>query len=68
MSADVREHIRRLVADAPRLTPDQLDRLAVLLRPALLSANLSVNLSVNVMDSQPAPAEGAIGAKPPALT
>jgi hypothetical protein len=33
MNAHVREHIRRLVAAAPPLTPDQRVRLAILLRP-----------------------------------
>lgn len=30
---DVRAHIRRLVDDWPPLTPEQLDRLAILLAP-----------------------------------
>lgn len=33
MNAETREHIRRLVAAAPPLTPEQRMRLAVLLRP-----------------------------------
>lgn len=33
MNAETREYIRRLVAEAPPLTPDQRTRLAVLLRP-----------------------------------
>jgi hypothetical protein len=35
MSAEICEPIRRLVAAAPPLTPDQLLKLAVLLRPDL---------------------------------
>lgn len=31
---DVTAHVERLVAEAPPLTPEQVDRLAVLLRPA----------------------------------
>jgi hypothetical protein len=34
LSAETREHIRRLVDQAPPLTADQRTRLAVLLRPA----------------------------------
>ena len=33
-SADLIEHAERLAADAPPLTAEQRDRLAVLLRPA----------------------------------
>lgn len=32
MNDEIRDHIRQLVAAAPPLTPDQLQRLAVLLR------------------------------------
>lgn len=33
-AARLEDHVRKVVAEAPPLTPEQLDRVAVLLRPA----------------------------------
>lgn len=33
-AAELEEHVRRIVDQAPPLTPEQRDRIAVLLRPA----------------------------------